>query len=323
MRSLIKNKMIEIDQLSFDYRTFSKEPGLKGALRDIFHRQYQAVPALKNLNLTIQDGEIVGLIGPNGAGKTTLTKLLTGIIQPSRGHVTVAGIAPGSRKKQLLRQIGVMFGQKSQLSWNLPAADTLNMLAAIYQLKPDRYQQRLQELCAMLDISEIIKLPVRKLSLGQRIRCELACSLIHEPCYLFLDEPTIGLDLLTQEKIYDFLKDENRLHQTTIILTSHNVRDLEALAQRLLILSKGELIFDDKLSKLPLQIKQADAYCLKYWIGDRADVREEVIHDPGQLFAKMEEFRPEQIISLSKTGVSVEDVILKICQREKERQLQE
>ena len=153
MRNLIKNKMIEIDQLSFDYRTFSKEPGLKGALRDIFHRQYQAVPALKNLNLTIQDGEIVGLIGPNGAGKTTLTKLLTGIIQPSRGHVTVAGIAPGSRQKQLLRQIGVMFGQKSPLSWNLPAADTLNMLAAIYQLKPDSYQQRLQELCAMLDIT--------------------------------------------------------------------------------------------------------------------------------------------------------------------------
>ena len=202
--------MIEIDQLSFDYRTFSKELGLKGALQDIFHRKYQLVPALKDLNLTIKDGEIIGLIGPNGAGKTTLTKLLTGIIQPSSGSVKVAGLIPGSRQKKLLRQIGVMFGQKLQLSWNLPAVDTLNMLAAIYQLKPDRYQARLRELCDLLDICEIVKTPVRKLSLGQRIRCELACSLIHEPSYLFLDEPTIGLDLLTQEKIYNFLKTENR-----------------------------------------------------------------------------------------------------------------
>ena len=191
-----------------------------------------------------------------------------------------------------------MFGQKSQLSWNLPAVDTLNMLAAIYQLKPDRYQARLRELCDLLDIGEIVKTPVRKLSLGQRIRCELACSLIHEPSYLFLDEPTIGLDLLTQEKIYNFLKTENRLHQTTIILTSHNVRDIEALAQRLLILSKGELIFNDSLNKLPLQIDQSDSYCLKYWINDQTDVREEIIHDPQQLFVKMEKFQPEQILSL-------------------------
>ena len=396
-----RRKVIEIDQLSFDYRTFSKEPGLKGALQDIFHRKYQLVPALKDLNLTIKDGEIIGLIGPNGAGKTTLTKLLTGIIQPSSGSVKVAGLIPGSRQKKLLRQIGVMFGQKSQLSWNLPAVDTLNMLAAIYQLKPDHYQARLRELCDLLDIGEIVKTPVRKLSLGQRIRCELACSLIHEPSYLlrqigvmfgqksqlswnlpavdtlnmlaaiyqlkpdhyqarlrelcdlldigeivktpvrklslgqrircelacslihepsylFLDEPTIGLDLLTQEKIYNFLKTENRLHQTTIILTSHNVRDIEALAQRLLILSKGELIFNDSLNKLPLQIDQSDSYCLKYWINDQTDVREEIIHDPQQLFVKMEKFQPEQIISLSKSGISAEEVILKIYQREKQ-----
>lgn len=192
------------------------------------------------------------------------------------------------------------------------------MLAAIYQLKPDRYQARLRELCDLLDIGEIVKTPVRKLSLGQRIRCELACSLIHEPSYLFLDEPTIGLDLLTQEKIYNFLKTENRLHQTTIILTSHNVRDIEALAQRLLILSKGELIFNDSLNKLPLQIDQSDSYCLKYWINDQTDVREEIIHDPQQLFVKMEKFQPEQIISLSKSGISAEEVILKIYQREKQ-----
>jgi ABC-2 type transport system ATP-binding protein len=173
-------------------------------------------------------------------------------------------------------------------------------------------------LCDLLDIGEIVKTPVRKLSLGQRIRCELACSLIHEPSYLFLDEPTIGLDLLTQEKIYNFLKTENRLHQTTIILTSHNVRDIEALAQRLLILSKGELIFNDSLNKLPLQIDQSDSYCLKYWINDQTDVREEIIHDPQQLFVKMEKFQPEQIISLSKSGISAEEVILKIYQREKQ-----
>lgn len=190
--------MIVIKNLSFDYVTFEKESGLKGTIEDLFHRKPQYVKALKNINLNIEDGSLIGLIGPNGAGKTTLTKLLTGIISPSSGSVNIDTFIPMQRKNELLKEIGVLFGQKSQLSWDLPAIDTLNMLASIYSLEENRFKKRLKELTKMLNAEDLINKPVRKLSLGQRVKCDLICSLIHEPKYLFLDEPTLGLDLMTQ-----------------------------------------------------------------------------------------------------------------------------
>lgn len=175
--------MIVIKNLSFDYVTFEKASGLKGTIEDLFHRKPQYVKALKNINLNIEDGSLIGLIGPNGAGKTTLTKLLTGIISPSSGSVNIDTFIPMQRKTELLKEIGVLFGQKSQLSWDLPAIDTLNMLASIYSLEENRFKKRLKELTKMLNAEDLINKPVRKLSLGQRVKCDLICSLIHEPKY--------------------------------------------------------------------------------------------------------------------------------------------
>ncbi|WP_252898449.1 ATP-binding cassette domain-containing protein [Apilactobacillus ozensis] len=181
--------MIKTKQLSFEYESFVKEPGLKGSISDFFKRKTKTIQALKNNSITINDGDMVGLIGPNGAGKTTFIKLLTGILSPTHGSVIVDNQIPTYRANKYLKQVGILFGQKSQLTWDLPAIDTLNMLAYIYKIPHDKYINRKQTLINMLDAQEFINQPVRKLSLGQRVRCELICALIHEPKYLFLDEP--------------------------------------------------------------------------------------------------------------------------------------
>ncbi|AEG40808.1 ABC transporter ATP-binding protein [Lactobacillus kefiranofaciens] len=240
--------MIEMKNVSFDYVTFEKNPGLKGALKDFFRRKSHKKRAINTLNLTIKDGEVIGLIGPNGAGKTTFAKLLTGIIEATEGNIKIDNINPALHCKSFYQNIGVMFGQKTQLSWNLPPIDTFNMLSAIYELTDKNYKNRLNYLVEVLNLKDIIKIPVRKLSLGQRVKCELLCALIHSPKYLFLDEPTLGLDIETQKNIYDFLLEENRINKTTIIFTSHNLRDIEAISKRLLILVQGHIIL--KLSNL-------------------------------------------------------------------------
>jgi ABC-2 type transport system ATP-binding protein len=242
--------MIKLDNVSFDYVTFEKNPGLMGSLYDFFKRKNQKKRAIDTLNLSIPDGELVGLIGPNGAGKTTLAKLLTGIIEPTEGNIKIDNVDPTLHWRSFYRNIGVMFGQKTQFSWNLPPMDTFNMLSAIYQLNNEDYEKRLNYLVAVLNLKGIIKTPVRKLSLGQRVKCELLCTLIHSPKYLFLDEPTLGLDIGTQKNIYDFLLEENRVNHTTIIFTSHNLRDIEAISKRLLILAQGHIIFDGSLNSL-------------------------------------------------------------------------
>lgn len=305
--------MIELKGVNFNYVSFEKRPGLKGSINDLFHRKKIEIPALKQFNLTIDSGEIVGLIGPNGAGKTTLTKLLTGIISPSSGQVRVGGFQPDKKEKAFLKDIGVLFGQKSQLSWDLPAIDTLNMLASIYELPKDRFQRRLTDLATMLDAKEIIYRPVRKLSLGQRVKCDLMCALIHSPKYLFLDEPTIGLDLVAQENIYNFLRQENRLHQTTIIITSHNVRDIEALAQRLMIVSKGSLIFNDSLDKLPIDVSKQKFFNVKYLSAEKM-VQARI--PEAELTAVLSKVKADELIEVSREGISLEELILEIYKNE-------
>lgn len=306
--------MIVIKNLSFDYVTFEKASGLKGTIEDLFHRKPQYVKALKNINLNIEDGSLIGLIGPNGAGKTTLTKLLTGIISPSSGSVNIDTFIPMQRKNELLKEIGVLFGQKSQLSWDLPAIDTLNMLASIYSLEENRFKKRLKELTKMLNAENLINKPVRKLSLGQRVKCDLICSLIHEPKYLFLDEPTLGLDLMTQESIYEFLREENKRNKTTIIITSHNIRDIEALAQRLIILANGEIIFDDKLEKLPINISTDDHFIVKYLVNNEPDSKNISENDLKKF---LQTLSANQIISLTREGINLEEIIWEIYKKVK------
>lgn len=305
-------KVIKLDNVSFDYVTFEKNPGLMGSLYDFFKRKNQKKRAIDALNLSIPDGELVGLIGPNGAGKTTLAKLLTGIIEPTEGNIKIDNVDPTLHWKSFYRNIGVMFGQKTQLSWNLPPMDTFNMLSAIYQLNDEDYEKRLNYLVEVLNLKSIIKTPVRKLSLGQRVKCELLCTLIHSPKYLFLDEPTLGLDIGTQKNIYDFLLEENRVNHTTIIFTSHNLRDIEAISNRLLILAQGHIIFDGSLNSLPVDINDQQKFKVKFLDPNNKTVSKEKVLASSELQNEIASVGEQNIISVNRQGMTTEDLVLSI-----------
>ncbi|WP_203641898.1 ABC transporter ATP-binding protein [Levilactobacillus andaensis] len=237
--------IISINHASFSYVTFTKQSGLSGAWHDLFHRQKSTVPAVQNVSLQVNRGEVLGLLGANGAGKTTLIKLMTGILPVNTGNVHLfTDQVPFRKRPAFLQRIGVMLSQKSQLAWDLPPLDTLVLLREIYHIPHDQFTTWLAFLTKELAVTPQLHVPVRKLSLGQRIKFELICALIHRPEILFLDEPTIGIDVSSQANIYRFLKQLNHDTQMTIILTSHNTKDIEALAQRVAVINHGKKIFD-------------------------------------------------------------------------------
>lgn len=227
-----------------------KKPGLKGTLSHFFHRTYREIKAVQNVSFQIQPGEVVGFLGANGAGKTTTLKMLTGLIHPSEGEVIVADHIPFRRQPQFLHQTSLVMGQKQQLLWDLPALDSLRINAAVYNI-PDRvFKQRLGELATMLAISDKLNQPVRKLSLGERMKAELLAALLHHPQVLFLDEPTLGLDVNAQVAVRKFLQEYNLRYGATILLTSHYMADITALCDRVLLIHQGQLIYDGLLDSL-------------------------------------------------------------------------
>lgn len=241
---------IVVEHLSKDYPVAIKEPGLQGTIQHFFRRTYRTVKAVQNISFQIEPGEIVGFLGANGAGKTTTLKMLTGLIHPSAGKVTVAGYVPFQRKAGFLKTITLVMGQKQQLIWDLPALDSLRINAAVYGI-PDRdYQQRIGELSEMLSLQTKLTQPVRKLSLGERMKAELLAALLHRPQVLFLDEPTLGLDVNAQASVREFLREYNQRYQATVLLTSHYMADITALCQRVLVIHCGELVYDGNLEKL-------------------------------------------------------------------------
>lgn len=242
--------MITVEQLSKIYPVALKEPGFLGTLQHFFKRRYRHVKAVENISFQIEPGEIVGFLGPNGAGKTTTLKMLTGLIHPSQGNVRVAGAIPFQRKTGFLRQISLVMGQKQQLLWDLPALDSLRINAAIYELPEKVFQDRLTELSGLLDLDSKLTQPIRKLSLGERMKAELLASLLHHPKVLFLDEPTLGLDVNAQVAVRDFLREYNDRYGATIILTSHYMADITALCKRVLLIHQGHLIYDGRLEAL-------------------------------------------------------------------------
>ncbi len=242
--------IITVKNLSKVYPVAIKQPGLKGTLRHFFQRQYQEIKAVQNISFTIEEGEIVGFLGANGAGKTTTLKMLTGLIYPSTGEIRVAGYKPFDRKPQFLQKISLVMGQKQQLLWDLPALDSFRINAAVYDIPEARFQERLHELAEMLSLEGKLTQPVRKLSLGERMKAELLAALLHHPPVLFLDEPTLGLDVNGQAAVRAFLKEYNRRYQATILLTSHYMADITALCQRVLLIHQGTLIYDGNLDKL-------------------------------------------------------------------------
>ncbi|MGG1631550.1 MULTISPECIES: ABC transporter ATP-binding protein [Rossellomorea] len=241
---------IEVHHLRKEFKAFSSRSGLKGAFRDLFTRNYKIVPAVNDISFNVKQGEMVGYIGENGAGKSTTIKMLTGILTPTGGELTVNGMNPHRDREKFVQTIGVVFGQRSQLWWDIAVQESFQLLKKVYKVPDQQYKAHMDHVIETLDIAPLLDKPVRKLSLGQRMRCELAAALVHNPPLLFLDEPTIGLDVLVKLKIRQFLKEINEKYNTTILLTTHDLTDIEALCERVVMLDEGKIIYDGALSQL-------------------------------------------------------------------------
>lgn len=242
--------LIVVDHLTKSYQVDEKIPGLLGSFKGLLHRQYKEVTAVADLSFEIDAGELVGFIGPNGAGKTTTLKMLSGLLYPTSGQVSVLGENPWHRSHQFLHSISLIMGQKNQLWWDLPAIESFNLSRDIYEIPDAKYRQTLDKLVTMLDLQDVLNVQVRKLSLGQRMKAELVSALLHEPKVLFLDEPTIGLDVVMQQTLRQFIKDYNDVFHGAIILTSHYMDDVKELCRRVIVIDKGQLIFDGPLQDI-------------------------------------------------------------------------
>ncbi|MDK8182684.1 ABC transporter ATP-binding protein [Paenibacillus sp. UMB4589-SE434] len=241
---------IEVELLRKTFQVQRNREGLKGAFKDLFKREYNEVAAVKDISFTIPQGEICGYIGENGAGKSTTIKMLTGILVPTSGSIHVQGYVPHKEREAFVKHIGVVFGQRSQLWWDIGVIESFRLLRKVYRVSEEDFKRRLDELIERLQLQELLHRPVRKLSLGQRMRCELVAALLHQPDVLFLDEPTIGLDIVVKTEIREFLLHLNREYGTTILLTTHDLQDIEALCSRVIMLDDGNIIYDGGLDTL-------------------------------------------------------------------------
>lgn len=243
-------QVIQVENLKKYYKVHKKEPGFLGSLKSFISREYEEVKAVDGISFAINEGELIGFIGPNGAGKTTTLKCLSGLLYTTSGNVKVLGYSPFERKNKFLKQIAFIMGQRNQLWWDLPAIETFFLNKEIYEINEIQFKKNLNELVDLLQVKDILKIPVKKLSLGQRMKCELIASLLHSPRVLFLDEPTLGLDIVMQKALREFIKEYNKRYHATVILTSHYMDDVEALCKRVIIINNGKLLFDGLLLSL-------------------------------------------------------------------------
>jgi len=290
--------VVQVSRLKKFYQVHKKEPGLVGSVKSLFRRKYETVRAVNNISFSINEGELIGFIGPNGAGKTTTLKCLSGLLYPTAGKVDVLGFNPWDRKPEFQKQFALVMGQKNQLWWDLPPTETFLLNKEIYEVPDKKYKKTLNELVRLLDVKDILNVQVRKLSLGQRMKCELIAALLHSPKVLFLDEPTIGLDVVMQKKMRDFIKEYNKRYKSTIILTSHYMGDVKELCKRVIIIDKGKIVFDGQLSEI---IKKfADHKRISITLAKEVD--------PKKLeeFGKIKEFEyPKLIISVKRNQTSI------------------
>lgn len=261
---------IVLRDINKTFRIARRPPGFLGALKGAFVRDYKEIRALANVSFQIEPGELVGYIGPNGAGKSTTVKVMSGILVPDSGHCQIMGRTPWQQRVAHVAKIGVVFGQRSQLWWDLPVQDSFDLLRDIYNIREQEYRSRLGNLTDIMDIGNLLDTPVRQLSLGQRIRCELIASLLHNPEILFLDEPTIGLDAVSKLALRSFLKEINQRHNVTMILTTHDMDDIESLCQRVMVIGHGRILYDGALASLKKQY--APKRCIRAKISGHADL---------------------------------------------------
>lgn len=259
--------MIKLSGITKTYRIRKRETGMKNAIKSFFSHKYELLKALDDVSFTVGDGEMVGYIGPNGAGKSSTVKIMSGILTPDSGLCEIDGLTPWKSRKEHVKNIGVVFGQRSQLWWDVPVCDSFELLKDIYSVSNSDYKRVTDELIERLSLQEIVKTPARQLSLGQRMRCEIAASLIHEPKILFLDEPTIGLDAVSKIAVRQFLKDINREKKTTMILTTHDMQDIEALTERILLIGKGKILLDGSLDELKMKDSAIKKLIVRYSAG--------------------------------------------------------
>jgi len=260
--------IIEVKDLAKEFRTFRRREGVLGALENLFVREYVTVRAVDRVSFSIAPGEMIGYIGANGAGKSTTIKVLTGILVPTGGQVTAYGYVPYRDRRRYTRHIGVVFGQRTQLWWDIAVIESFKLLKEIYEIPEQDYQRRMGFFSEILNLKEYLHTPVRKLSLGERMRCDLAASLLHNPPLLFLDEPTIGLDVVAKERIREFLKEVNRTERTTVLLTTHDLSDIEELSQRIIIIDKGHILFDGDLGQMKKRLAKYNQ--VKFFLKDRS-----------------------------------------------------
>ena len=245
---------IKVKNISKSFKTYSRDPGLKGAFKSFFNRQYTDFHALKNINLNIDEGEILGILGENGAGKTTLIKLMVGLLHPTNGNIKVNNYIPWDRKYDFLKMITVVMGQKNQLWWDIPASESFLLNKRIYQIDDAIYNQILNEMVELLDVKDKLNTQVRRLSLGERMKMEIIASLLHRPTIIMLDEPTLGLDVMSQSKIREFVKYYNQQYNATFIITSHYMNDIDSMCKRVFVMNKGEGLYDGNFSDLVKKI---------------------------------------------------------------------
>ena len=259
--------MIELSHINKTFRVARRNAGLSAAFRALLHKECTQVQALQDVSFKIADGEMVGYIGPNGAGKSSTIKVMSGILTPDSGTCLINGRTPWKERKAHVREIGVVFGQRSQLWWDVPVIDSFELLRDIYGVEDAAYRQNLEEMTELLNLSELLRTPARQLSLGQRMRCELAASLLHAPKILFLDEPTIGLDAVSKVAVRDFIRRINAERGTTVLLTTHDMQDIEALAGRILLIGHGRILLDGALSELQKRHSRVKRIAVEYASG--------------------------------------------------------
>ncbi len=245
--------MIKVEHISKTFKVSRRNAGFSEAFKALFHKQYECIKALDDISFQIEEGEMVGYIGPNGAGKSSTIKVLSGILTPDSGQCSICKRVPWKDRTEHVKEIGVVFGQRSQLWWDVPVIDSFELLRDIYKIPQQTYHNNLEELVTLLNLSEIVRTPARQLSLGQRMRCEIAASLLHSPKILFLDEPTIGLDAVSKLAVRDFILERNRVHRTTVILTTHDMQDIETLTKRIILIGKGRILMDGNLEDIRKQ----------------------------------------------------------------------
>lgn len=260
--------IIEVQDLAKEFRSFRRREGVWGAVQNLFVRDRITVSAVDRVNFTIAPGEVVGYIGANGAGKSTTVKMLTGILVPTSGHIVANGFVPWRDRRRYTKHIGVVFGQRTQLWWDIAVVESFKLLKEIYEVSDADYERRLGIFSEILNLKDYLNTPVRKLSLGQRMRCDIAASLLHNPPVLFLDEPTIGLDVVAKDRIRVFLKEVNRLERTTVLLTTHDLSDIEELCSRIIVIDKGKILFDGALRQMKARLAQYNQ--VKFLLKDRS-----------------------------------------------------